>query len=381
MARCTKLLICDDHTSVHDEGRVAMLSILLEEFNFCAEGDRPSHIGYIMAAYRPAYHSLQPHARHQVDGFLLKLCAGLSSSEYSQLLELVVDELLHDRSTDARIQLVQISATLLRSHPQGTLKQMQSFTTRMIQMFLSWHGLTDGPIELRLQTLEFVVLHCTEQPAILRIGDMGSIWSFIANFLTGSPEHDSDTNMKIFHNIIAIISALIRLRRDLIIHTLPHLSSILRQLLMTVRIVRPNLGIKQTSLVSDTLPRWLNTRHPIGMEEVKALARLLESLTVKSMIRNNAPNQETQKAESLAKPFSKHAAYVLKAYLTAVNDPLCSLLSEHRKELHRGLFALCSMISDHSRDALMVGGLDTGGKVTMKALWKEYEKQRYIGKG
>jgi hypothetical protein len=39
------------------------------------------------------------------------------------------------------------------------------------------------------------------------------------------------------------------------------------------------------------------------------------------------------------------------------------------------------MINEHSRDAMMVSALDAGGKATMKALWKEYEKQRYVGKG
>ncbi|KAG6891424.1 hypothetical protein C0992_007203 [Termitomyces sp. T32_za158] len=223
--------------------------------------------------------------------------------------------------------------------------------------------------------------HCTEQPAVLRMGDMGSIWSLITNFLAGSCVHDKDTTLEIFHKIINVISALIRLRRDLVIHTLPHLGSVLRQLLVIVRTVRPSLGIKQTSLVTDTLPRWLNAKQPIGVEEVRVLARLLETLTTKYMVRNNAPNSETQKAESLAKPFSKHATYVLKAYITVMNDPLCLLPSEHRKELQRGLYALCSMIGDHSRDAMMVSALDTGGKLTMKALWKEYEKQRYVGKG
>ncbi|KAG6845668.1 hypothetical protein H0H87_005875 [Tephrocybe sp. NHM501043] len=274
-----------------------------------------------------------------------------------------------------------MSLVVLRNHPQGTLKQLQTFSTRYLQIFLSWRGLFDGPIELRVQTLEFVAQYCTDQPAVLRSVDIGNIWSLLSQFLTGSRVHDNGSSLEIFHKIINIISALTRLRRDLVIHTLPHLGNVLRQLLMSVRIVRPNLGSKQASLVTDTLPRWLSAKHPVGVEEVKALARLLETLTTKSIARNNASNVETQKAESLAKPFSKHAAQVLKAYITAMNDPLCLLPSEHRKELQRGLYALCSMIGDHSRDALMVGALDSGGKTTMKALWKEYEKQRYVGKG
>ncbi len=122
---------------------------------------------------------------------------------------------------------------------------------------------------------------------------------------------------------------------------------------------------------------------PLGVDEAKALSRLLEMLTVKTLIRNHgaAAKAQTQKATSLAKPFSKHSAYVLKAYIEALNDPLCIVPSDVRKELKPGLYALCSMMSEHARDAVMVSGLDTGGKAVLKSLWKEYEKQRYAGQG
>ncbi|KAG6885946.1 hypothetical protein C0993_007448 [Termitomyces sp. T159_Od127] len=385
--------------TVRNDIHIATLSILLEEFDFCMDHDRSSRLDYTIAAYTSTSNFLSHSggsisepwvrnsqykdllARQQVEPLLSRLCSGLSPSEFSQLLDLVAEDLNYDGSSEGRANLLQISAILLTSHPPGTLKHTQAFVSRCLQTILRWHDLKDGPIELRLRVLDFLAKHCTDQPAVLRIGDMGSIWSLITHFLAGSRVHDNDTTLGIFHKIVNIISALIRLRRDLVIHTLPHLGSVLRQLLAIVRTVRPSLGIKQTSLVTDTLPRWLNAKQPIGVEEVKVLARLLETLTTKYMVRNNAPNSETQKAESLAKPFSKHAAFVLKAYITAMNDPLCLLPSEHRKELQRGLYALCSMIGDHNRDAMMVSALDSGGKLTMKTLWKEYEKQRYVGKG
>ena len=148
-----------------------------------------------------------------------------------------------------------------------------------------------------------------------------------------------------------------------------------------MRQCRPQLGSKQTDMVMSTQPRWISANQPLGAEEAKALSRLLETLTTKTIVRVHTASAEAQKAESLAAPFSKHAAYVLKAYIEAMNDPLCVLALDVRKELYPGLYALCSMIGEHSRDALMVSGLDTGGKATMKALWKEYEKQRYSGQG
>ncbi|KAG6837114.1 hypothetical protein H0H93_014420 [Arthromyces matolae] len=364
-----------------DNMLVAVLEILLEEFSFCPDTDRLANLDLIMATYSSAFYSFEPPAQQQIECSMSRLCSTLSTTEYTHILELVAEELKCNRSVEARTHLVKLAATLLHGHPQGTLKLMQTFFTRCVQIFINWRDLLNGPVELRLRMLEFVAHHCNEQPAVLRNVDMGSIWGLLALLLSGSPTHDQNTTLKIFHEIISIVSALIRLRRDLVVHTLPHLGSILRQLLMIPRTVRPNLGTKQSALVTDTLPQWLNPKQPVGVEEVKALARLLETLTVKTVVRNNAPNTETQKAESLAKPFSKHAVYVVKAYVTAMNDPLCLLPSEHRKELQRGLFALCSMISDHNRDAMMVSTLDAGGKLTMKSLWKEYEKQRYVGKG
>lgn len=200
--------------------------------------------------------------------------------------------------------------------------------------------------------------------------------------MLGSESHDDETSIPVFHDIIAIISALVRLRRDLISLTLPHLGMALRQLLMLTRRPRPHLGGKQSSIISNTLPVWINIEHPLGPAEGKILARLLEALAIKSVPRTHSSSTtELRKAESLSKPFSKHAAYVLKAYIDAMNDPLCILPSDLRKELYPGLFALCGMLNEHSRDALMLSSLDSGGKTTMKSLWKEYEKQHYVGRG
>lgn len=256
-----------------------------------------------------------------------------------------------------------------------------------------------GPLLLRYEVLHLVSQHCSDrvrayfemltcwtlmpsQPAALRSSDLSSIWSLLSKYLAGSEEHDDHTSYRTFNTIIGIVSPLVRSRRDLVIHTLPHLGAILRQLIASIRQLRPQLGGKQRKVVTDTLPIWLNTAEPLQVDEVKSLSRLLTSITSKSIVRTyRGPTADNQKAESLATPFSKHAAYVLKAYIDAMNDPLCVFPLDLRRELQPGLFSLCDMITEHSRDAMMVSALDAGGKATMKALWKEYEKQRYVGKG
>lgn len=215
----------------------------------------------------------------------------------------------------------------------------------------------------------------------MRLGDLNGIWSLLSIITANSENHNEETSSQVFHDVVAIISALVRLRRDLVSLTLPHLAMILRQLVTLTRRSRPQLGAKQSALVAHTFPPWINVKQPLAPEEGKALARLLEALAIKTVVRTNAPSAELAKAESLARPFAKHAAYVLQAYIDAMNDPLCILPSEMRKELRPGLFALCGLLHEHNRDAMMTSSLDSSGKTAMKSLWGEYEKQHYVGKG
>lgn len=211
--------------------------------------------------------------------------------------------------------------------------------------------------------------------------DLSSLWSILGSSLEGSQNHEPATDKAAFHEIISTVNALIRLRRDLVTSTLPHLAFILRRLLMSLRHLRPQLGAKQSKMVTDTLPVWINPNQPFTSEESKALARLLTTMTTKTVVRGQQSSTDAGKAESLARPFSKHAAYVLQAYIEVLNDPLCVIPVDMRRELEPGLFALCEMMGEYNRDALMVASLDAGGKTVLKSIWREYEKQKYVGKG
>ena len=242
-------------------------------------------------------------------------------------------------------------------------------------------GFCSDRVRIGLVSRIYFVLTIPYQPAFIRASDMSTIWSILGQSLVGSLEHDHSTNPAVFQEIVNIVSALVRLRRDLVVNNLPHLGVILRRLTSCLRAPRTQLGAKQTRLVMNTLPAWITSARAMSAEEAKSLARLMTTLTTKTIVRTHGQSAETQKPESLARPFSKHAAYVLAAYIEAVNDPLCHILPQVRKELQPGLFALCDMLGDNNRDAMMISALDASGKVMMKALWKEYEKQKYVGRG
>ncbi len=276
------------------------------------------------------------------------------------------------------------------------MKLTQAHTTRSLNIFAD-HSRFTRETSLRIQVLESVssqfnervrnplplLFHCfiqlmSLQPASIRQPDLSSTWSLLSSCLAGSTEHDSKTSASVYSKVVSIVSALIRMRRDLVSSTLPQLGIVIRRLILSLRHVRPHLGAKQRRMVTDSLPKWVNPDEPLSAEESKAVARLVTTLVTKTIVRTHS---DTQKAESLARPFSKHAAYVLSAYIDALSDPLCFLPAVIRKELEPGLFALCDMMGEHNRDAMMAGTLDAGGKVVMKSLWREYEKQRYVGRG
>jgi hypothetical protein len=263
-----------------------------------------------------------------------------------------------------------------------------------------------GDPMLRLGVLGLVAQYCSDQvghpniipgiadispnptqQAALRAQDTSQIYLLISKLLAPSQDHDADTRPEIFHKIVSILSCLIRLRRDLVALGVPHLGLILARLVRALRGCRPELGAKQRAMVMDTQPRWVSQDRSLGGEEARALSRLLESLTVKTTVRlpfggGGGGGEGFSKAESLGRAFSKHAAYVMKAYVEGMGDVLCVVGLEVRRGMREGLFAVCEMMGVCCRDALMVGGgLDVGGKAVVKAVWKEWEEVRYVGQG
>ncbi|KAJ3571342.1 hypothetical protein NP233_g3811 [Leucocoprinus birnbaumii] len=365
-------------TEVADNCRVSIFAILQAEMILLAEEQkRRKQLECIVAAFTVLYECSGDVARRELDTYVSVTTKGLTPDDYSHILSLVSESLESDSLPVEKLGVVvHLANLLLKSHPQHTLKYMQTFTTRCLNTLSANRVFTrdEGGTELRLLTLDFVVQHCSERPATLRSADMGSIFMIMFSLVRPCEERDEKTTPEVFHKIIASLSALIRLRRDLVVRVLPHLGLVLGKLVLMVFNCRPQLGVVQTHLAMRNFPRWIATKQPLGLEEGRMLSRLLETLNVKTVIRSHTAS-ETQKAESLAKPFSKHAAYVLESYIKWLSEPLCVIGGEMRRELEPGLFTLCEIMGELARDALMVT-LDSSGKGALRLIWKEYEKQR-----
>lgn len=358
------------------------LDVLLEELRESAEKEKQVYLEYTVVAYIAGSRAGDTSQATLWNGQLSNACRSLSLVDFSYLLDYVFEALARTGSTNTNdlASLIRLSNLLVHDAPEGTSKSTQVHISRCLNLFANSYEYLSHPL-LRRETLDLINSYFNDRPAFIKSTDMSSTWSILGYLLAESREHENVTDPIVFHGIIGIINALIRLRRDLILNTLPHLGMILRQLTKCLRAQRPHLGAKQTAIVMNTLPKWINSNNPLSAEESKVLARLMTTLTTKTIVRTQGPSGETQKPDSLVRPVSKHAAYVLTAYIEAVNDPLCHVSAQVRKELQPGLFALCDMLGEHIRDAMMVSALDASGKVAMKTLWKDYEKQRYVGKG
>ncbi|TDL28743.1 hypothetical protein BD410DRAFT_824373 [Rickenella mellea] len=356
--------------------------LLLEEVPFKTGASRNTQLEMIIAAYITINRSVCVHGSAVEMTQLSRAHEVFSDEDYATFFNMI-NQLLAGCSLPVQdlCGIIRFSNMLTKAAPDSASKLTHGHVIGCIRIFCDSFPLRKGCASLGSMLLNWLGSYYSDHPSSIKLLDVGPTWSLLANFLAGSREHDETTSPQIFHAIISISSSLVRLRRDVVLSTLPLLSVILRRLFATLRTVRPQLGAKQSKIVAESLPWWVNTATPLGVEEATALARLLTALSTKTVARRYGSAEEKQKSESLARPFSKHAQYVIVAYIEAMSDPLCTMPSLVRKALEPGMFALCGMMTEHGRDAIMVQNLDTGGKAMLKLIWKDYDKQRYIGHG
>jgi hypothetical protein len=334
----------------------------------------------IPAVYVSLCRLVDTSARGKMIGSTAPYLKRLSVDDFSSMCTIIADGVGDPkRHTGDVPAMLEFSVALLHHAPHGASRSAQQFMGSLIATFTSDPIFTAGSPALLFAMLKLLSVYCSEFAISLRHLDVENMLSILGRILNPSKTHNEHTSPEMFQAVTTILATIMRLRRDLLVRLLPHLVHCLSRLILCLRHIRPYLGGQQRRIVMDSMPNWISADQPLSAVEAQALSRLLETLAAKTTIRS--ASDAPQKAESLANPFSKHAVYVLKVNIDAVNDVLCTVPLDIRTELNPGLFVLCEMISEHNRDALMVSALDAGGKTTLKALWKEYEAQKYVGKG
>lgn len=344
-------------------------------------------------------------------------------------------------------------SSALRFGPEGTLVIAQKHFTRFLlrvqaslSLFLQGHS--DG--NAILDHLEALSTICTGRVMVLRNTDAPIVLSILS--LVVSPPSSSSHSVlrnalstplstrrtlaqEIFTATLDIVNTLIRLRKDILKPVLPQLSLLLTQ--MPRLFVRPTMAStstrsRQMRVFLASCPIWLarsfvadrsgplasvdanedeetslmlDSAGGLNSANARQFARVLDTLTSKSAVsasasashRGHAPSSsgDTSQTDSLARPISKHAIYILTSYIHALLHPIPTSSSsgnastsvmralippDTRKELLTGLQSLCGVINESERDwILAVDVLDDAGKGVFKEVWRAWEGERYKG--
>ncbi|KAF8708451.1 Urb2/Npa2 family, partial [Rhizoctonia solani] len=290
-------------------------------------------------------------------------CRRISAEQHGNLTNEIVT-LLSEPETNLsyRVATIRMASLAIRFAPEGTSKARRKSTTAAL------HALARLPLLVVFQeaSAKFVAEICTDRANALTASDMAAIWILLDRATTSTEE----IFLRTYSAIVASLNSLVRFRRDLLIPTLAQLEALLARLIRILRL--------RTSHALDAPQRSAESQATLS-EKATELARLLVGLSTKTVVRlsgSNKPEQAT-KAESLARPFARHAPYLLVAYSESAADMSTAV----RNALKPGLFALCVMCGIPARDMIMVTMLDTVGREVFGALWREWEAQKYTGKG
>ncbi|QRW05760.1 hypothetical protein RhiLY_04759 [Ceratobasidium sp. AG-Ba] len=291
-------------------------------------------------------------------------CRGLKPEQHALLTSEIVSLVLAPENNLAyRVATIRIASSVLRYAPESTSQHRRQSTTTIL------NSLAQLPQSQPCQEAcaSFVAEMCSERAASLTILDMTAIWILLDRATTSSDM----IFLSVYSLIVASLSSLIRFRRDLLTPALAQLSALLSRLIRTLRYrISHAAGAPQRTTVAQASLAGKATE----------LARVLVGLTTKNTpvtIRSKADQKQPVKAESLARPFARHAPYILVAYAQSAAE----MSGAVRAALKPGLFALCSMCGMPARDMIMVTMLDTVEKEIFGGVWKEWEGQKYIGKG
>ncbi|SPC66010.1 uncharacterized protein UHOD_04626 [Ustilago sp. UG-2017b] len=324
----------------------------------------------------------------------LRNCAVLLFTEPSQVVlkPAAVDDILASH--------IYAVGLLISGAPEGTSKIARKHLSSFLGVINNTQLLPAGGALFKLRSVVAAVSVldqlCSNHAMLFKTQDMGAILQLLSTITGPSMADEASPGLlkrsraerdfmktKLWDAILSVLSSLMRLRQDLVLSFLPQLGSLLSRLTTLFHRIRSTSGSAKRQ-VRRGLPTWLDPIlvTPLNAEhEARALSRLLSTLVVKNVSLKNRSSSTAEggKAESLARPFSKHATYILVAYLRSLTAANTMVPVKVRQELEVGMLTVCGIVGHHQRDAAMVGLLDSAGKVLMKRIWGEYEKQRYKG--
>ncbi|WFD19545.1 hypothetical protein MCAP1_001777 [Malassezia caprae] len=278
--------------------------------------------------------------------------------------------------------LVHVQSLLLQHGAPGTGRAARvHFSALLIRLTVLLPHMPSATLAA-VQLLEHV---CQNRARMLHAPDVPRLLALLGLVVGARSSGPSAADAgAIFQSVCATLRALVRQRKDLVRPCLPHLTDLIARLcLLLSSFVRAHTGEAIVREMAAALPAWLDmAAAPLTSAEARALARLLTELGAKtSAVAPAAKRARLSHAttESLRKPLSKYAVYMLLAYVRSITMPHTTIAAALRTELQPGLFVLCDVCGEHERDAALKHALDASGQVVFQALWADWERQRYKG--
>lgn len=246
--------------------------------------------------------------------------------------------------------------------------------------------------------------------------NVSSVLALVSRILQPSPAATPtaspmipETASLLLRTLASTVGHIVRHRKDHVVPLFPQLVTTLSAFLSTLR--RAGFGSTGSSASIEeadtgiilgqraerearaTFPAWVWQGGVKGVNqgEAAAVGRLLGSLTAKTTAiqhknhkqqRTNEDGSSSTTTTSLTAPLSKHAPFLLLAYLRACVHPTCPIPSALRGELQGGWFEVMDSMGKWEREALMKGFLgedEEAERGVLRELWKNWEKERYRG--
>lgn len=293
--------------------------------------------------------------------------------------------------------------------------------------------------EAFLLVARFVEGVCADRPLLLSRQNVGAVLSLASRVLAPSPgaaaadasaePTSSATSSALFLSLTASVSHLVRHHKEHLTQLFPQLVQVIAGLVGVLRragygttgaaVVDEQeqvggggggevggvvgLGRKAEREARETFPFWAweGGAAGLGRAEAKAVSRLLSSLTTKTASTERASHKRPAAGtatdaptkprdgstkdpalSSLAAPLSKHAPFLLLAYLRACVHPTAPVPSGVRQELQGGWYEVMDCLGKWEREALMKGFLgeaEGAERGVLRGMWKGWEGGRYRG--
>ncbi|GAA5895691.1 Urb2 domain-containing protein [Sporobolomyces salmoneus] len=372
-----------------------------------------------------------------LDSNLIKATAAATLREYTVALEGIssaVSSAVLANNLEASMSSLQASLStamiLLRDGPEGSVKLSSGALSELLRhLSLLVESVATKPDQEEEATKAYLLVAtfldgiCADRPMLLSRLNVSSVLSLVSRILQPSPTVvpalsstvASESASLLLRTLASTVGHIVRHRKDHVVPLFPQLVSTLSAFLSILRragygstgsVASIEDGGGDTGIVFGqraerearaTFPAWVwrGGAKGINKPEAAAVGRLLGSLTAKTTAIQHKNSKQSSKTEeggpssvstgtttSLTAPLSKHAPFLLLAYLRACVHPTCPIPSTLRGELQGGWFEVMDSMGKWEREALMKGFLgedEEAERGVLRDLWKSWEKERYRG--